>query len=89
MELVKNIDKIKSPYRNAVITIGNFDGVHKGHQKLLHRVKQKADAINGTAIAVTFEPHSLKVLKKDIIPIIKQVRIPTKAAIIFIISISL
>jgi len=67
MKLVENINTIESPFKNAVVTIGNFDGVHKGHQKLLETVKNKADAINGTAIAITFEPHSLRVLKKDTI----------------------
>jgi riboflavin kinase/FMN adenylyltransferase len=65
MELIKDINKIKKPYKNAVITIGNFDGVHKGHQKLLKRVRQTADAIGGTAIAMTFEPHPLKVLTQN------------------------
>lgn len=67
MKLVENINAIESPFKNAVVTIGNFDGVHKGHQKLLETVKKKADAIDGTAIAITFEPHSLRVLKKDTI----------------------
>jgi riboflavin kinase / FMN adenylyltransferase len=67
MKLVENIDTIESPFKNAVVTIGNFDGVHKGHQKLLETVKKKAEAIDGTAIAITFEPHSLRVLKKDTI----------------------
>jgi len=62
MELIENLDQINSPFKNAVITIGNFDGVHKGHQALFHQVIEKADEIDGTAIAITFEPHPLRAL---------------------------
>ncbi|PLX43333.1 MAG: riboflavin biosynthesis protein RibF [Desulfobacteraceae bacterium] len=65
MELIKNIDKIEKPFKNAVITIGNFDGVHIGHQALFHEVIEKADTINGTSIVMTFEPHPVRVLKQN------------------------
>ena len=65
MDLVEHIDKIEKPYHNAVITIGNFDGVHIGHQALFHEVIEKADAIDGTSIVMTFEPHPVRVLKQN------------------------
>jgi len=65
MELIKNIDKIEKPFKNAVITIGNFDGVHIGHQALFHEVIEKADTIDGTSIVMTFEPHPVRVLKQN------------------------
>ncbi len=65
MKLIETLDLIKEPFTNAVVTIGNFDGVHKGHQALLNRIIQKAEEINGTSVAVTFEPHPIRVLKKN------------------------
>jgi riboflavin kinase/FMN adenylyltransferase len=65
MDLVEHIDKIEKPYHNAVITIGNFDGVHIGHQALFHEVIEKADTIDGTSIVMTFEPHPVRVLKQN------------------------
>ena len=65
MKLVENIDKIEKPYKNAVITIGNFDGVHIGHQALFHEVIEKADTIGGTSIVMTFDPHPVRVLKQN------------------------
>ena len=65
MELVENIDKIEKPYKNAVIPIGNFDGVHIGHQALFHEVIEKADTIGGTSIVMTFDPHPVRVLKQN------------------------
>lgn len=65
MIIIEDINKIKKPYKNAVITIGNFDGVHLGHQALFHNLIEKAVAINGTSIAMTFEPHPIRVLKKN------------------------
>ena len=65
MNIIDRLEHIRQPFANAVITIGNFDGVHIGHQALFHEVIEKADAINGTSIAMTFEPHPIRVLKKN------------------------
>ena len=65
MELINHFNEIEKPYKNAVITIGNFDGVHLGHQALFHEVIEMADAIDGTSIVMTFEPHPVRVLKQN------------------------
>ena len=65
MHLIEDLEKIKEPLKNAVITIGNFDGVHIGHQALFHAVIEKADAIGGKSVAMTFEPHPIRVLKPN------------------------
>lgn len=65
MQVIEQLDLIKDPYKNAVITIGNFDGVHLGHQALFHEVVQKAEQIGGTAIAMTFEPHPIRVVSRN------------------------
>ena len=65
MKIFDHLDKIREPFKNAVITIGNFDGVHIGHQALFHEVIEKAEAIDGTSIAMTFEPHPIRVLKQN------------------------
>jgi len=72
MELIENIDQINRPFNKAVLTIGNFDGVHKGHQALLHQVMEKADEIGGTSIAITFEPHPLRALGISSPPLITR-----------------
>ena len=65
MKLIEKLEEIEIPFHNAVITIGNFDGVHIGHQALFHEVMEKAGMRNGTAIAMTFEPHPIRVLKNN------------------------
>jgi len=71
MQIVKNLKTIQHPFPNAVITIGNFDGVHIGHQALFHTVVEKSDDIDGTAVAMTFNPHPLRVLNpKERLPLI-------------------
>ena len=65
MQRIEKLDEITEPFKNAVITIGNFDGVHMGHQALFHEVIEQADAIDGTAMAMTFEPHPSRVLKNN------------------------
>ncbi|MBI9084473.1 MAG: bifunctional riboflavin kinase/FAD synthetase [Desulfobacterales bacterium] len=65
MKLIEDLNIIQHPFENAVITIGNFDGVHMGHQALFHQVIERAEAVGGTSIAMTFEPHPIRVLKKN------------------------
>ena len=65
MKIIDNIDKIHEPFKNAVITIGNFDGVHIGHQALFHEVIETAEHMGGVSIAMTFDPHPLRVLKQN------------------------
>jgi riboflavin kinase/FMN adenylyltransferase len=62
MKIIRNLKDISRPYKRAAITIGNFDGVHLGHQALIHEVIDKADSISGTSVAITFEPHPIRVL---------------------------
>ena len=63
MKLYKGISELPEPPKNVVATIGNFDGVHLGHQTILHHVRDHAARIQGTALAVTFRPHPLVLLK--------------------------
>jgi len=49
-----------------VVTIGNFDGIHKGHQRLMHEVCILADKLNSRPVFITFQPHALKVIRPDI-----------------------
>jgi len=63
MQVIFNLNEIKKPLSNPVLTIGNFDGVHKGHLALFDRVKERAKAIGGQSIVMTFEPHPLKVMR--------------------------
>jgi len=49
-----------------VVSAGNFDGVHRGHQYVLRRVVQRARALDATALALTFEPHPNRILHPDV-----------------------
>jgi riboflavin kinase/FMN adenylyltransferase len=65
MQIVNQLESIAAPFPNAVITIGNFDGVHIGHQALFYEVIEKAHLLGGTSIAMTFEPHPLRLLRQN------------------------
>jgi riboflavin kinase / FMN adenylyltransferase len=56
----------ESAFSRTVVTIGNFDGVHLGHQAILGRVCQRARELGGQAVVVTFNPHPVKVLRPEV-----------------------
>lgn len=65
MEIVRGLEAIGESYPRIVLTIGNFDGVHLGHQRILGEVCRKAKEIIGTSMAITFEPHPIKVIAPE------------------------
>jgi riboflavin kinase / FMN adenylyltransferase len=57
-------------FKNAVITIGTFDGVHKGHQSILHQLVNQAKQLNGESIIITFFPHPRSVVRQNEQPLL-------------------
>lgn len=57
MEIIRGLINVKERHKGCVVTIGNFDGVHLGHQAILTLVKQKAKEKGVTSLLVCFEPQ--------------------------------
>jgi riboflavin kinase/FMN adenylyltransferase len=64
MKIYHHIDDFK-PVKNAVVTIGTFDGVHLGHRKIISRIKELADACEGETVILTFFPHPRMILHPE------------------------
>ena len=62
MDIIIGIENIRRKFRNPVLTLGNFDGVHLGHQRIFKELKEEARKIDGEAIVFTFDPHPLQIL---------------------------
>jgi riboflavin kinase/FMN adenylyltransferase len=65
MRIVRGVKNFTERLPNPVLTLGNFDGVHLGHQAIFRKVVERAREIGGTSVAFTFEPHPLKVLSPE------------------------
>lgn len=63
MQVIREIERLRED--KTVVTIGNFDGVHIGHQKIFEYLKKKAEQINGKSVVVTFHPHPIRVLFRE------------------------
>ena len=57
MHIIRGLHNIRSEHRGCVVTIGNFDGVHRGHQLVLAHMREKAEAFNLPATLICFEPQ--------------------------------
>ena len=63
MQVYTSLAEIQRPFAGVCVTIGNFDGVHLGHQRLFAEVAARAQRANGKSVAITFDPHPLQVLR--------------------------
>lgn len=89
MNVIYDLNKLEAPLEKPVITIGNFDGVHRGHLALFEKVRERADAIGGQAAVMTFEPHPIRIMKPGkalslITPIKQKLELIGKAGMDFI-----
>jgi riboflavin kinase/FMN adenylyltransferase len=68
MRIFRSLEDVPADFGPAVVTVGNFDGVHCGHQQVLREVVRRAHETGSKAIAVTFDPHPLRILRPDAAP---------------------
>lgn len=81
MQLVTVTDTFRSHFSESAITIGNFDGVHRGHSAIFHNLKNRGAQYGLPTVVVTFNPHPLSVLSPDAAPPLLTT-FPQKASLI-------
>jgi riboflavin kinase / FMN adenylyltransferase len=65
MQIFRQLAEVPPDFGPSVATIGNFDGVHRGHQSVITEVVARARVLGAKSIAVTFEPHPARVLRPE------------------------
>lgn len=68
MKIFRSLDEIPENFGRSVVTVGNFDGVHCGHRAVIAEVIASARANRASAVAVTFTPHPMQVVRPDRAP---------------------
>jgi len=68
MQVFRSLDEVPAQFGPTVLSVGNFDGVHRAHQQVVSHMAERAHAIGGQAVVVTFEPHPLRILRPDVAP---------------------
>jgi riboflavin kinase/FMN adenylyltransferase len=68
MQVFRQLEDIPADFGATVVSVGNFDGVHRAHLEVARQIAQRAHAIGGKAVVVTFEPHPVRILRPDFAP---------------------
>lgn len=79
MRIIRHVNQVRRRLQRPVLTLGSYDGVHRGHQAIFRRVAETATAIGGTPVALTFDPHPAAVLRPEHVPL-KLADFRTRAA---------
>ena len=66
MQIFNSIEEVPAGFGPSIVTIGNFDGVHRGHQAVLKDVIDRARQLHVRSVAVTFDPHPVRVVRPQI-----------------------
>jgi riboflavin kinase/FMN adenylyltransferase len=65
MHIIRRLDALPAAARGGAVSIGNFDGVHRGHIEIVRRLLERAADVNGPAIVFTFDPHPVRLLRPE------------------------
>ncbi|MCB9873096.1 MAG: bifunctional riboflavin kinase/FAD synthetase [Planctomycetaceae bacterium] len=68
MKLVRNLNELPTELRGGAVSIGNFDGVHQGHARIVETLRTRAAAFDGPSIVFTFDPHPVRLLRPNEVP---------------------
>ena len=69
MKFIRDLEELPTSFQAGALTIGNFDGVHRGHAVLIEQLVEAAQQVPGPAVAFTFDPHPRQVLRPDAAPL--------------------
>ena len=78
---VQGAEALPAHLRGGVVAIGNFDGVHRGHQAVLERAMEEARRLDAPALALTFEPHPRELFRPDQ-PVFRLTPAPARARLL-------
>ena len=65
MQVFHKPEEVPPDFGPTIVSIGNFDGVHRAHQHVLGEIVARAKAVNAKSVAVTFQPHPIRILRPD------------------------
>ena len=65
MHLFRSLDQIPAGFGPTIVSVGNFDGVHRAHQTVLRDIAERAKQRGAQSVAVTFDPHPSRILRPD------------------------
>lgn len=68
MKLLRSLDDLPAELLRGAVSIGNFDGVHRGHARIVERLIAKAREVEGPAVVFTFDPHPVRLLRPQAAP---------------------
>lgn len=68
MKLIRKLDDFPESHRGGALSIGNFDGVHRGHAVLIERLVDAANRLGKAAVVFTFDPHPVRLLRPEQAP---------------------
>lgn len=68
MKLIRKLDDATQELRHGALSIGNFDGVHLGHARIVEQLIEQARKFGGPAIIFTFDPHPVRILRPELAP---------------------
>src|ERR1035438_5214335 len=72
MQVFRSLEEVPAELGPTVVSVGNFDGVHRAHQEVVQRMADRAHSLEGKAMVVTFEPHPYRILRRDHLPLYRQ-----------------
>ena len=65
MQVFHNLNEVPADFGPTLLSVGNFDGVHRAHRAVLEDILTRAPQQGAKAVAVTFEPHPIRILRPD------------------------
>lgn len=68
MKLIRNLNALPADLRGGAVSIGNFDGVHQGHARIVETLRAQAISVGGPSIVFTFDPHPVRLLRPHEVP---------------------